>query len=129
MNSSGAAIHAVTPSDSGPPIAKPMKPAACWRPTGVAGEPAHRCHRPSAGSAIITEPSTTRGRESGSGSDRINAAATANATIGSNTTAEPISVRSRESTHCPTGRAASNQLLAAIRTATPSSASAIPSRR
>lgn len=29
MNSSGAAIHSVNPSDSGPPIAKPMNPAAC----------------------------------------------------------------------------------------------------
>ncbi len=29
MTSSGAAIHAVSPSASGPPIAKPMKPAAC----------------------------------------------------------------------------------------------------
>ena len=35
MNSSGAAIHWVSPSDSGPPMAKPMKPAACWRPGGV----------------------------------------------------------------------------------------------
>ena len=112
MNSSGAAIHAVTPSDSGPPMAKPMKPAACWRPAGVCGEPAHRCHRPSAGSAIIAEPSTSRGRASGSGSVLINATATSTATIGSSTTAEPISVRNRVSTHCPTGRAALNQLLA-----------------
>ncbi len=28
MNSSGAAIHWVSPSDSGPPMAKPMNPAA-----------------------------------------------------------------------------------------------------
>ena len=129
MNNSGAAIHAVTPSDSGPPIAKPMKPAACCRPAGVSGEPAHRCHSPSAGSATIAEPSTSRGRDSGSGCVRVNVTATINATIGSSTTAEPISVRSVVSTHWPTGRAASNQLLAAISTATPSSASAIPSRR
>ena len=29
MISSGVAIHSVRPSDSGPPIAKPMNPAAC----------------------------------------------------------------------------------------------------
>ncbi len=129
MANSGAAIHAVTPSDSGPPIANPMKPAACCRPAGACGDPAHRCHSPSAGSVIIAEPSTSRGRDSGSGSDRVNVTATITATMGSSTTAEPISVRSAESTHWPTGRAASNQLLAAISTATASSASAIPSRR
>ena len=49
MNSSGAAIHSVSPSDSGPPMAKPRNPAACWRPGGSVGEPAHRCHSPSGG--------------------------------------------------------------------------------
>ena len=38
-------------------------------------------------------------------------------------------MRSSVSTHCPTGRAALNQLLATITTAMPSSANAIPSRR
>ena len=76
MNSSGAQIHLVSPSESGPPIAKPMKPAACARPAGVSGEPAHRCHRPSTGSATIVAPSTSRGRASGFGSVRISSTAT-----------------------------------------------------
>ena len=33
MNNSGAQIHGVNPSESGPPIAKPMNPAACARPS------------------------------------------------------------------------------------------------
>ena len=45
------------------------------------------------------------------------------------TTAEPMSTRRKVSIHWPTGRAASNQELAAITTAMPSSASAMPSRR
>ncbi len=83
MNNSGAQIHLVSPSESGPPMAKPMNPAACARPTGVSGEPAHRCHRPSAGSATIAAPSTSRGRASGFGSVRINSTATAAVTTGS----------------------------------------------
>ena len=129
MNNSGAQIHLVNPSESGPPMAKPMNPAACARPAGVSGEPAHRCHRPSAGSAIIAAPSTSRGRASGFGSVRINSTATAAVTTGSATTAEPMKMRTTESTHAPTGRAASNQELAAMTTARPSSARAIPSRR
>ena len=65
MNSSGAAIHAVRPSESGPPIAKPMNPAACWRAAGSCGDPAHRCHSPSAGSTIIAAPRISRGRARG----------------------------------------------------------------
>ncbi len=34
MNSNGAQIHAVSPSESGPPIANPMNPAACAAPCG-----------------------------------------------------------------------------------------------
>ena len=129
MNSSGAQIHAVNPSESGPPMAKPMNPAACARPTGLSGEPAHRCHRPSTGSATIAAPRTSRGRASGLGSVRINSTAIAAVTNGSTTTAEPMKIRSTESTHAPTGRAASNQELAATTTASPSKARAIPSRR
>ena len=114
MNSSGAAIHAVSPSDSGPPSAKPMKPAACWRAAGSAGDPAHRCHSPSAGSAIIAAPRISRGRASGSGSVRISTTATAASAIGNSTTEEPMSTRRKVSIHAPTGRAASNQELAAI---------------
>ena len=77
MNSSGVAIQAVSPSESGPPMAKPMKPAACWRPAGSCGEPDHRCHSPSAGSAIIAAPRISRGRASGSGSVRIRTTAIA----------------------------------------------------
>src|SRR5258705_6597198 len=56
MNSKGAAIHSVRPSDSGPPIAKPRNPAACCRARGSTGDPAHRCQSPRAGSVIIAEP-------------------------------------------------------------------------
>ncbi len=129
MKSSGAQIHAVSPSESGPPMAKPMNPAACARPAGVSGEPAHKCHSPSAGSATIVAPSTSRGRASGFGSVRINSSATAAVTRGSTPTAEPMKIRTTESTQAPTGRAAWNHELAAITTATPSSARAIPSRR
>ena len=129
MNSSGAAIHWVSPSDSGPPMAKPMKPAACWRPGGVSGEPDHRCHRPSAGSVIIAAPRISRGRASGSGSVRIRTTAIAMSASGNSRTADPISTRRKSSIHPPTGRAASNHELATTTTAMPSSASAIPSRR
>src|SRR4029077_7030979 len=50
-------------------------------------------------------------------------------TMGTSTTADPISTRRSVSIHWPTGRAASNQEPAAITTAMPSSASAMPSRR
>ena len=53
----------------------------------------------------------------------------ADATSGSSTTAEPMNIRTPASTQAPTGRAASNHELAATMTATPSSTSAIPSRR
>ena len=129
MNSSGAAIHSVSPSDSGPPMAKPRNPAACWRAVGSCGEPAHRCHSPSAGSAIIAAPRISLGRASGSGSVRISTTAIAANKIGSSTTAEPIRTRRKVSIHWPTGRAASNQELAAITTAMPRRASAMPSRR
>ena len=129
MNSSGAAIHWVSPSDSGPPIAKPMKPAACWRPAGVPGDPAHRCHRPSAGRATIAAPRISRGRASGSGSVRISTTAIAMSATGNTRTADPISTRKKLSIHPPTGLAASNHELAMTTTAMPSSASAIPSRR
>ena len=49
MTSSGAAIHAVSPSDSGPPMANPTKPAPCWRATGSSGAPDHRCQEPERG--------------------------------------------------------------------------------
>ena len=129
MNNSGAQIHAVSPSDSGPPIAKPMNPAACARPPGLSGEPAHRCHRPSTGSATIVAPRTSRGLASGFGSVRISSTATAAVTTGSTTTAEPMKIRNTESIHAPTGRAASNQELAAMTTASARKASASPSRR
>src|SRR5689334_4558133 len=71
----------------------------------------------------------SRGRASGSGSVRINTTAIPPSTIGTRTTADPIIVRRTLSIHPPTGRAASNHELAAITTAMPSSASAMPSRR
>ncbi len=37
-------------------MAKPRNPAACWRPGGSVGEPAHRCHSPRVGSVIIAAP-------------------------------------------------------------------------
>ena len=103
-NSSGAAIHAVSPSDSGPPIAKPKKPAACWRATGSCGDPDHRCHRPSAGSTIIAAPRISRGRDSGCGSVRISTTPNAPSAMGTSTTAAPISTRRNVSIHSPTGR-------------------------
>ena len=110
-------------------MAKPMNPAACWRPGGVSGEPAHKCDRPNAGSVIIAAPRMSRGLASGSGSDRIRTTAIAASADGNNRTADPISTRRKLSIHPPTGRAASNHELAATMTATPNSASAIPSRR
>lgn len=129
MTSSGVAIHTVSPSDSGPPIAKPMKPAACRRASGSWGPPDQMCHRPSTGNAIITEPRIRRGRASRSGSVRISTTATTPRMSGTSTTAPPITVRTAISTQPPTGRAASNHELAATITATPSRASAMPSRR
>ena len=78
---------------------------------------------------IIAAPRISRGRASGSGSVRISTTAIAASTMGTRTTADPISTRRNVSIHWPTGRAASNQELAAITTAMPSSASAMPSRR
>ena len=52
MNNSGAAIQGVSPSDSGPPMAKPMNPAARRRNSGASGEPDHRWRRPRTDSAI-----------------------------------------------------------------------------
>ncbi len=129
MNNSGAAIHCVSPSDSGPPMAKPMNPAACCRPGGVSGEPDHRCHRPSAGRAIIAAPRISRGRASGLGSVRIRTTAIATSASGNTRTADPISTRRKLSIHPPTGRAASNHELATTMTAMPSNARAMPSRR
>ena len=90
MNSRGAAIHAVSPSDSGPPIAKPVKPAALRRAMGSTGEPAHRCQRPRAGSAIMVAPRISRGRDSGWGSVRIRRTAPPMSSSGTRITAEPI---------------------------------------
>ena len=129
MNSNGAAIHALSPSDSGPPIAKPRKPAACCRAMGSCGDPANRCHSPSEGSTIIAAPRISRGLESGSGSVRISTTAATASAIGSSTAEAPMSTRRKVSIHCPTGRAASNQELAVITTAMPSRAKAMPSRR
>ena len=81
------------------------------------------------GSTIIAAPRISRGRASGSGSVRISSTATAASAIGNKTTEEPMSTRRKVSIHAPTGRAAPNQELAAITTAMPSSASAMPSRR
>ena len=66
----------------------------------VSGEPAHRCHSPSAGSVIIAAPRISRGRASGSGSVRISTTAIAASTIGNSTTAEPMSTRRNVSIHC-----------------------------
>lgn len=110
-------------------MAKPMKPAACRRAPGPCGEPAHRCHRPSTDSPTNAAPRISRGRASGLGSVRISVTAAAVRTTGSTAAAEPTNIRSTASTHAPTGRAASNHELAAMTTATPSSISAIPSRR
>ncbi|CKS58941.1 antibiotic biosynthesis monooxygenase domain-containing protein [Mycobacterium tuberculosis] len=129
MNNSGAAIQAVNPSESGPPIAKPMNPAARKRDSGASGEPAHRWHKPRNDKPIRLAPRISRGRESGLGDVRISTTATAAATSGSMTTADPMNVRNKASTHAPSGRAASNHELAATTTARPSSTSAIPSRR
>ena len=129
MINSGVAIQGVSPSDSGPPITKPTNPATRCRSAGSVGAPDHRCHRPSTGSAIIVVPRTSRGRDSGFGSVRISRTASATRRMGSNTTAEPMTVRTTESIQPPTGRAASNHELAASTTERPSSASAMPSRR
>ena len=127
--SSGVAIHALNPSASGPPMANPMNPPACWRAAGSVGAPDHRCQSPSTGRQISVVPSTSRGRVSGCGSVRIRTTATAAMSSGSRTTAPPTSVRSTESIQAPTGRAASNQDAAAITTASASKPSASPSRR
>ena len=126
---SGVAIHAVRPSESGPLIANPTNPPARWRPGGSAGDPDHRCHRPSTGRHTIAAPSTSRGRPSGCGSVRISSTATAAISRGSRTTAPPTKVRKPESSQAPAGRAASNQDAAAITTASASKPSAMPSRR
>ena len=78
---------------------------------------------------IIAAPRIRRGRDSGLGPVRINITAITASAMGSSMTADPISVRNVPSIHAPTGRAASNHELAAITTATPRSARAIPSRR
>ncbi len=129
MNSSGAAIHGVSPSESGPPMAKPMKPAARRRISGSSGDPDHRWRSPRKDRAIRLDPRISRGRASGLGSVRISTIAAAAASSGSSTTAEPMKVRNPASTHAPTGRAAPNHELAATMTARPSSTSAMPSRR
>ena len=82
MNNSGAAIHAVKPSDSGPPMAKPMNPAARRRNSGSSGDPDQRWHRPSTDRAINAAPRISRGRASGLGSVRINTTAITAATDG-----------------------------------------------
>ena len=82
MINSGVAIHGVSPSESGPPIAKPTKPATRCRSAGSCGAPDHRCQRPSTGSAIIAVPRTSRGRASGWGSVRISSTANATSRIG-----------------------------------------------
>ena len=129
MNSSGAQIHGVSPSESGPPMTKPTNPAACSRSAGVSGEPAHRCHRPSTGSAIIAAPRTSRGLASGFGSVRINSTRNAGGDQWQQHHRRADEDAITESTQAPTGRAASNQELAAMITATPSKPSAMPSRR
>ena len=129
MNKSGAAIHGVNPSDNGPPMAKPMNPAARRRDSGSSGEPDHRWRRPRTDSAIRLAPRINLGRASGLGWVRISTTAIAALTTGSARTAEPMNARNTASTHAPTGRAASNHELAATTTATPSKTSAIPSRR
>ena len=129
MNNNGAAIQAVSPSDSGPPMAKPMNPAARRRASGSSGEPDHRWRRPSTESAIRVAPRISLGRASGLGRVRISATATAAVTTGSARTPAPMKVRNSVSTHAPTGRAALNHELAATTTERPSNISAIPSRR
>ncbi len=129
MNSSGAAIQGVNPSDSGPPMAKPMNPPARRRSSGSSGEPDHRWRRPRSDRAIRLPPRISLGRVSGLGWVRISTTATAAVTTGSARTAEPMNVRNTASTHAPVGRAAWNHELAATTTARPSRTSAIPSRR
>ncbi len=122
MISSGVAIQGVSPSDSGPPSAKPTNPAAWRRATGSCGAPAHRCQSPSAGRLIMAAPRISRGRASGFGSVRIRTTAMATSRIGTRTTAEPMTTRTTVSIQPPTGRAASNHELAASTTAMPSRA-------
>ena len=83
MNSSGAAIQGVNPSDSGPPMAKPMNPAARRRSSGSSGEPDHRWRRPRSDRAIRLPPRISLGRASGLGWVRISTTATAAVTTGS----------------------------------------------
>src|SRR6201996_6401414 len=129
MNSSGAAIQGVRPSDSGPPMAKPTNPAARRRASGSSGDPDHNWRRPRTDRAIRLAPRISRGRASGLGSVRISVTATAAVTIGRARTPAPMKVRNSVSTHAPTGRAASNHELAATTTERASNSSAIPSRR
>ena len=103
MISSGVAIHGVSPSDSGPPMAKPTKPAACWRSAGSCGEPDHMCHSPSAGSAIIAAPRISRGRASGWVRCASAPPRPRRAGCGTSTTAEPMTVRTTVSIQPPTG--------------------------
>ena len=77
----------------------------------------------------MAAPRISRGRVSGSGSVRMSTTAITASASGNNATEEPMSTRRNVSIHAPTGRAASNQELAAITTAMPSSARAMPSRR
>jgi hypothetical protein len=63
------------------------------------------------------------------GSVRINTTAITAIAIGRTDTALPTRARMPESIHSPTGRAASNQELAAKITATANNAKEIPSRR
>ena len=77
----------------------------------------------------MAAPRTRRGLASGWGSVRMSTTPTVVSRIGTSTTDEPITVRRAVSIQAPTGPAAPNHVLAAITTATPSNASAMPSRR
>ena len=93
MMSSGVAIQTVSPSESGPPMTKPTKPAAPRRSPGSVGAPAQMCHRPRTGRPIMAAPRISRGRASGFGWVRISVTASASSSTGSTTTAAPMTVR------------------------------------
>ena len=82
MNSRGVAIHALRPSDSGPPMAKPTNPAACWRPVGSVRRPRPEVPQSQSGQGDHRRAEDQAGRDSGLGSVRINVTAITASAIG-----------------------------------------------